>query len=421
MIRDLAHLRAYQVNPNVIGVKRVLREGESLQTDDAYRLRYHPTQRTYFDSFAEHPKIFEKIPNDAQGRSSSAAGAFQFTWTTWRDEVEPELRRLFGRPIDFSPAMQEAGAIILFDRTGKSLQQIVEGKLEEAMVTLRGRWTSLPGAAENRRLTVAKARAIYEAYGGKYELVTAPDMQKPPTQPAAPIDDRSTEAPPVGVNQPEGASMGAGLLAAILPQVLQLFTGKAQQKIAETTGASPDIAAQFMQALIGKVGLAVGVPVINDATATQAVGTFASKADPAAIKALEADALMSLDELLRVTDRASEYDKIKWQAEMDGRDAAARRAMGERWDMTPWLVGFAGSTVTLMILGLVGAILYQSIVPGKGIDPVLLGLGGPLLGIGFACYKAIFDYRFDGTKDSGAQSDALMKVVADRNQPTGGK
>ncbi len=229
------------------------------------------------------------------------------------------------------------------------------------------------------------------------------------TQPAAPIEERSIPS--------EERPMGAGLLAAILPQVLQLFSGKAQQKIAETTGASPDIAAQFMQALIGKVGLAVGLPVINDATATQAVGTFASKSDPAAIKALEADALMSLEELLRVTDRASEYDKIKWQAEMDGRDAAARRALGERWDMTPYLVMFAGGTVTLMILGLIGAILYQSM--SKGIDPVLLGLGGPLLGIGFACYKAIFDYRFDGTKDSGAQSDALMKVVASRNEPAG--
>lgn len=386
----LNDLRALLSVANVRAFLRVIRARESSQDDSAYTVL---NGGSHFSGWTDHPFKGQRTP------PALAAGAYQFIASTWA-----EVSRLYGLT-DFSPANQDMGAVgrIIYR---KALDDVLAGRFESAVAKCRLEWTSLPGAAESTSSwTMDKARAVFLQYGGGVAS----------TEPAAPAD---IAPPEVSAPQPE-IPMGAGLLAAILPQVLQLFSGKAQERIAQTTGSSPDVAAQFMQALIGKIGLAVGVPVTNDATATQAVGTFAARSDPAAIKALEADALMSLDQLLKVTDKAAEYDKIKWQAEMDGRDAAARRALGERWDMTPWLVGFAGGTVTLMVLGLIGAILYQSITPGKGIDPVLLGLGGPLLGIGFACYKAIFDYRFDGTKDSGAQSDALMKVVAARNQPAG--
>ena len=80
--------------PNVQAFLRVIRQGESSQADDAYRLRYHPTRRTYFDDLSTHPRIFEVTPD---GRRSSAAGAYQITATTWSD-IAPQLGL-----VDFSP------------------------------------------------------------------------------------------------------------------------------------------------------------------------------------------------------------------------------------------------------------------------------------------------------------------------------
>src|SRR4051812_16314845 len=78
---DLLH--ALQIN-NVQAWLRVLREGESNQNEDAYRIRFGGAGKAaaYFDSFEDHPRILEPTED---GRKSSAAGAFQITATTWDD------------------------------------------------------------------------------------------------------------------------------------------------------------------------------------------------------------------------------------------------------------------------------------------------------------------------------------------------
>jgi hypothetical protein len=222
---------------------------------------------------------------------------------------------------------------------------------------------------------------------------------------------------PIGTPQPaipptESPRMGALIpfLASILPVVFKKFEPRAEAVVAQALGGDKATAAQFLADFAGKLGTAVGIPITDQASAVQAV---AAVNDPVTVKALQEQALDYLDRLADVMQKASALDAVKWTAEVSGKDAAADRAIKERkagaWDMTPYLVGFAGAGTTLCSVTLLGAIVWQSVA--KTIDPVLLGLAGPLLAITFAAWKAIFDYRFDGTKESSDQSKALVAAA----------
>jgi len=384
----LSDLRAALQISNVSAFLRVIRERESSQDDSAYTVI---NGGSHFDAPADptlwrHP--WHGIPTT---RGARACGAYQFLGTTWANVAEQ-----YG-VTDFSPPNQDAMAVALIAGRG-ALEDVIAGRFEDAVAKCRKEWTSLPGAAESSAgWTMDKARAVFVRYDGG--LAGAP----------APVDDRTT-------TQPE-AAMGAvalPLLAQLIPQVLGLFSGRAQAVIAEKTGADPKLAADFMQSMIAQVGHAMSVPVVDNATATQAVAalTAAPPEDKAAkAKALEAQALATIDALMKAGDKASQWDQAMWDAQLTGRNAAAERAQRERWDMTPWLVWFAGIGTSICSALMLAAIVYQSIWVQKGIDPVLLGLAGPLLAITYAAWKSIFDYRFDGTKESTAQSQALMSAA----------
>lgn len=208
------------------------------------------------------------------------------------------------------------------------------------------------------------------------------------------------------------------LLAQLLPQVLGLFSQRAQATIAEKTGADPKLAAQFMQNLIAQVGTATGVTVMNDTTATQAVAALTSL--PAAektakVSALEPQALATLDDLLRAGDKSSEWDSKRWKAELEGRKASSEIAIAEvkagLWDMTRTVVWFAACTLTLLVGALLSALIYQAMTGTHTIDSGLLGLAGPIFMAAVAAWAAIIAYRFDGTKESSEQTKALNKAL----------
>jgi putative chitinase len=243
------------------------------------------------------------------------------------------------------------------------------------------------GAAD-RETWLAKVRAILNAPSPTVPIATQPV----PTQ----------EKPRMGALIP--------FLASILPVVFKKFEPRAEAVVAQALGGDKTVAAQFLTDFAGKLGAAVGIPITDEASAVQAV---AAVNDQATVKALQDQALDYLDRLADVMQKASALDAVKWTAEVDGKDRAADRSIKERkagaWDMTPYLVAFAGAGTTLCSVTLLGAIVWQSVA--KTIDPVLLGLAGPLLAITFAAWKAIFDYRFDGTKESSDQSKALVAAA----------
>lgn len=213
------------------------------------------------------------------------------------------------------------------------------------------------------------------------------------------------------------------LLAQLIPQVLGLFTARAQAKLAEKTG-DPKIAADFMQALIAQVGHATGVPVVDNTTATQAVAALTAMPPDAratATKALEDQALATADALVKAGDKMAEWDAAMWQAQIAGRQASSTIAIEERkaglWDMTPVLVWGATILLGFVSIGLLAAILVQAMTGEREINSALIGLAGPIwTGAIVAAFVSMVAYRFDGTKESTEQSKAVADVIRQKGQ-----
>lgn len=128
MTRD--ELRAALKHPNVAAFLRVIREGESNQTDNAYRMLYGGG---FFSSFADHPH--QVITSN--GISSSAAGAYQILSKTHAGLVE---KYSFS---DFTPATQDEMAVALIQGRG-ALQDLLRGDLSEVLDKCSWEWSSLP-------------------------------------------------------------------------------------------------------------------------------------------------------------------------------------------------------------------------------------------------------------------------------------
>ena len=190
MTKARDELRAALSHPNVQAFLRVIREGESSQNDFAYRMRYggHGKSPVFFDDLSQHPKVFE--PTARPGLNSSAAGAYQATWTTWREE-----QRKYGWP-DFSRASQDEFAVArLIYRS--ALAAVKAGRFEEACRLCHAEWTSLPGGEEENAAT-PRARETYVRWGGTFaetkpasgETNPAPDETiRPSVEPALDTPD----------------------------------------------------------------------------------------------------------------------------------------------------------------------------------------------------------------------------------------
>lgn len=169
-----AELQELGRNPRVAAFKPVIRYGESNLTDRAYHLRY---PNTYFASLAQHPKVFVPLPD---GKKSSAAGAYQITWTTWSELVDKYGFASFGI------AEQEEACTALIARCG-ALPLLLAGDVAGAIAAARLTWTSLPGAAENTR----RAWTMQAALDLYHRALGAPPV---------PAQDAPTPADAVDVN-----------------------------------------------------------------------------------------------------------------------------------------------------------------------------------------------------------------------------
>lgn len=381
-------------DPNVRAMGHVVREGESNQTDDAYRM---VNGGTFIDSFTDHP--YRGLRTTQGGR---AAGAYQAIPSTWEDFIKQCGER------DFSPPSQDLFFVWALNKR-QALQDVAAGRFYEAVVKCRLEWTSLPGAAENSgRYTLEKARAVYLKYGGKEEA----------QQPAAPIIDESTTIPKETV-MPSSLDSIAGLVSIINPaaggvvglagKLLEMFSPKTVAKIDAQLGAKRTDVASEAATLVEQAKVLTGKADGFDAVA-------AARADPTVMAKLEQTAEQRMDTLIKAADKTAGYDQSLWAAQNEGRRVVSSIAIEEHraglWDMTKTLVMTACAIALLGSLALLGAIIYQSVM--KTIDPVLLALAGPLLTITFGAIGVILAYRFDGTKDASAQTKALISAATDK-------
>ena len=204
--------------PAVRAFAMVVRAKESSLTDGAYFMRY-PGKA--FTDLSRHPRIMEPTTG---GRLSSAAGAYQITWTTYK-----EFSSRYGLS-GFSRETQDLLYVALIAERG-GLARLKEDDFEGAVEAMRPTWTSLPGAAESRSSwTMQRARELFEAQGQQFRGEQGPAFASDPETvvvgeaqpPDVPVEEERTMAFPIlAVLNAFG-----GILAEMLPQAASILNPK---------------------------------------------------------------------------------------------------------------------------------------------------------------------------------------------------
>ncbi|OJW32904.1 MAG: hypothetical protein BGO54_13725 [Sphingobacteriales bacterium 46-32] len=125
---------------------------------NAYRMLYGGS---LFNDYSRHPNI----AITKWGVTSTAAGAYQFLYSTWAI-VQRELRLP-----DFSPVSQDKAAIELI-RKKEALTDVLAGNIVQAIYKCRKVWASFPGAGYGQsEKSLQSLLLLYIKAGG--QLLTA--------------------------------------------------------------------------------------------------------------------------------------------------------------------------------------------------------------------------------------------------------
>lgn len=263
-LRDLAR------HPNVAAFLRVIREAESSQGDEAYRMLFGGE---IVDDLSSHPNRVIERTLRGKALRSSAAGAYQFLASTWRDISAP-----YGIT-DFSPASQDAAAVALIRRAG-ALDHVIAGRLDEAIRRCASTWAGLPGDHYGQGgIDLARARAVYLRYGGTIagDAAAAAAPAAPADAPPAPIvESRPIEPPPAAPAPPQETRPMPPLLAALIPSIVAAIPQLAKlfgsgSPVSERNAAAAEIVARVVQDATGSVNLQQAAErIASDPAARQA-------------------------------------------------------------------------------------------------------------------------------------------------------
>ncbi|MGH1360975.1 MAG: glycoside hydrolase family 24 protein [Burkholderiaceae bacterium] len=144
------------LSKNLQAFLRVIREGETGQTDTAYETLVGGSR---IESLDRHPNV--RVYIKRLDVWSSAAGAYQFIYRTWEYCREKLNLRDFGRQA------QDVAAVLTI-KEQYALEMIKAGDLEGAIRRCAPVWASLPGDVYGQGgITMARAKAVFKKYGGK--------------------------------------------------------------------------------------------------------------------------------------------------------------------------------------------------------------------------------------------------------------
>jgi muramidase (phage lysozyme) len=263
-MRDAIALAGLLDDGNVKAFARVIREGESNQTEDAYTLLFGGN---HFNGWLDHPRQAIMSP----WGWTSAAGAYQAMCAvpgkvktdTWGDCV-----RAIGLK-DFTPKSQDIFYAWCVDRR-HALDDVIAGRFAEAVRKCNREWASLPGSPYGQPVrTMAQAEQTYLDHGGLMRpqgepapvetrdiptetIIVAPDGSAQPAQP--PKEPTMATASDV-LNSPftKFALAAFNPLLAAAPEFIKLFLDKdTGQTVPERNATAVvkmlDVAQQALQA-----------------------------------------------------------------------------------------------------------------------------------------------------------------------------
>lgn len=200
-------LLAALTHDNVGAFLRVIRQYESSQDDNAYRM---VNGGGYFDAPPwKHPYEGQSAP------PGKAAGAPQFIPHTWGG-----LASKYGFE-DFSPANQDLGAVALIAEHG-ALDDVIAGRLDAAIRKLTKVWVSLDNPKHQQ-----EAPAIFASYGGKEAGSSVPVA---PDSPTTQVTPHITEAKPMGALLP--------LVLQMIPSLISVFGSPNDSEVAKRNQAA---------------------------------------------------------------------------------------------------------------------------------------------------------------------------------------
>ncbi|USX03825.1 glycoside hydrolase family 24 protein [Paraburkholderia fungorum] len=140
-------------DPNVRAFLSMIRVGEGTAGPNGYTTFFGGSQ---FSDLSKHPNV----AHTAGGYTSTAAGAYQFLYSTWQ-----QIAAQYGLT-DFSPASQDIGAVALIKQDG-ALADVLAGRIATAIGKCNRTWASLAGSPYGQpTLTMADDLANYVNAGG---------------------------------------------------------------------------------------------------------------------------------------------------------------------------------------------------------------------------------------------------------------
>lgn len=223
-------LDAYN-SDNVQAFIWALRFGEGTQAADGFQIMFGGER---FQDFSDHPRRVITKTMKGKTYSSSAAGVGQFIVKTWDGLVKQ-----YGFE-DFSPKNQLLGIIALIKGRG-ALQDVLEGRIADAVRKCNREWASLPGSPYGQ--PVVTMEEFMREYQEGLDNLAGTHWEEPAE--ALPEPSRPTPDPVVPVApapHQKGKTMNPFLLA-VLPTLLDLVP-----KLGKIFGSGSEVAERNVKA-----------------------------------------------------------------------------------------------------------------------------------------------------------------------------
>ena len=269
IVMDREPLRAALEHPNVAAFLRVIRQGESSQEYEAYRMMFGG--RNWDGSLDEHPR--QVFPFGSQ--HTDAFGAYQIMAAVpgYRfPDTYDRLAKALGPSME--PDEQDLKAVLLISRR-KALDDVMAGRLEAALEKCSWEWASLPVPSTGKwrykgqtGLTLDEAKDIFHRYGGIFAI--EPNF--------------GTNVPESGTTPQKETTMPAPLIiplfSALLPSIVNLIPALASvfkpgSEVAQRNVAAATVVANTLVEATKSPNLQAAVEAMTNDPEARAAATAA--------------------------------------------------------------------------------------------------------------------------------------------------